>query len=233
MAGLCLIVGFVVLVVRFLAFGPPPQQGHLGKPGEVPIVNLPALDAKRLPQLLEDLHAAGKRQAALQEMLKSSGDPSKRMVVETLMAVLGDSDENVPDLLRLTGRWGKDDDIPFLATYLDAGDAENRQGALDGIAELHSKQAMEKLIAIWGPAQNDPKVREAVRRVGAAAEPALLELLGHPDKNVVEKICALLGDVGTRTAMQRLESLARDRRTDFDVRFAANVALSELRRRHR
>ena len=69
----------------------------------------------------------------------------------------------------------------------------------------------------------------ALRQLGKAAEPALIELLRNPDHQLRGLACDLLKENGGKDALQTMMSLPADR--DPLVRMAASSAMQAIRER--
>jgi hypothetical protein len=101
--------------------------------------------------------------------------------------------------------------IPVLMQLLDSDDPLVQKAAVVGLGRFRHRPAVARLmtIATGFKVTVVRAVAEALGRIGdPAAEPTLIELLRHPDREVFEATLRALGRAGTVAAVEPLRELA-------------------------
>jgi HEAT repeat protein len=116
--------------------------------------------------------------------------------------------------------------IPVLEQLLDCGVARVLRAAVVGLGRYRHQPAVARLMALAeSEVETVRLVAEALGRIGdQMAEPTLIDLLGHRDRQVVTAAARALGSAGTILAVVPLQELARRSRK------IAGVAEESVRR---
>ena len=107
-------------------------------------------------------------------------------------------------------------------------DSENERQSISDTARSHQgikdPRAVEPILARIK--EDGFQVEDALKELGAVAEPALIERLTNPDKEIRRRACVILKEVGGRETLKAMQSLPAD--SEFSVRVAAQDAMRNI-----
>jgi hypothetical protein len=221
---------------------PPPgqqpnggQQPNPAQPANPKPPGNPAPPAGNvIPQLVADLQSpdVAKRKDAAEKLAAMPVDEAQRPVVKRGLEVvlLQPDPQTAPAALRALQKWGEQDDVPQLQLLFNQRDAPFHQQVIETLAKFPGPAAADTLAGGLSDPRDRPAVGDALREMGAVAEPSVLRRLAIPrDSDEKGDICFLLADIGTQTSVPALQRLARD--PDPKVAVKAAAALNLLRDR--
>jgi HEAT repeat protein len=194
-----------------------------------------------LAQCVEDLKAAetGRRRHAAEwlSQQKPTSDDKRPRVAKALVPLLTDSDANVQDIaLNATKAWLHRESVPGLIALVENKAQGGRQRAqrsraMEMLAELKDERAAPVMTRMLSVTFERGVAGQALRKMGPAAEEAVLACLSSKDNNVRSEACRILQDIGTAKSLPSLEPLATDR--DPVVSFSAKQAVNAIRQRNK
>ncbi len=172
---------------------------------------------EELAKLEEKLNSSDQftRQAAARDLSGGRlGTPSTTLLAE-MVSLAGDPDETVRRAaLTVLANHGTKEHLSLLIKGLNDPDAQTRATVAKGLGRLKDPRAIEPLANLLATGQSDPNyyrparesaASEALIRMGAVAEPAVLALL--KEKNVETRIqaCNILKQIGTKKSLGPLK----------------------------
>ena len=201
--------------------------------------NSDALQAEyaRLAQLLNSDDTWGKKEAATTLLVvrpQDVADPAVRKLIARGYRSLatdstwGPSKESVRGLVI----WGGKYSVPILVDLLD-----NSRGVtispelLDGLASLKDPKGAEAVAKKLGNHFNHEAAVSALRKMGSAAEGALIAAAPSNDAKVSLAAVQLLGDVGGEKSLPLLEKASSSR--NAEVKQAARDSIKKIRQRQK
>ena len=119
--------------------------------------------------------------------------------------------------------------MPLLLELLEDDPAFIKDDLYSALGELKDGRAAGPMAARLGNFFEHQKAYQCLRRIGPAAEDALLEVAPSNDPNVCLAAIQLLGEVGTAKSYAILREGLRSRNPD--VKAAAKLALKKVRER--
>lgn len=169
---------------------------------------------------------AGKRKRGVDEILKAEPDDARRDEVhKQLAALLADPDIFfVDDVMKAMVRWRTDETAPALAKMLNHSNFAVRGESAELLGELRDPRAAEPLAARLK--EDAFQAAPALKKLGPAAEPALIPRLRDPDPEVRAQACKILEVVGGKDALEAMMSLPAD--SNFHVQVAARNAMRAI-----
>lgn len=190
----------------------------------------PPADADELTKILFGLRSSNpiKRGEAAKQLARTASNPDRNEeVTRQLIALLQDRDVFlVKDVMLAMVRWQTDETVPALIKQLESGEFFVRDEAAKILADLGDVRAVEPMIRILNV---NPFVVDALRKMGAAAEPALINALTYPDPAIRRGVCDVLEQTGGKDALLAMMQLPAD--SDPLVRLKASVAMQAMQRR--
>jgi hypothetical protein len=211
-----------------------PQAPANQKPDPVPPGNPAKPPDDAIRQLAADLRAPdpAKRKAAAEKLAAIPVDEARRAEVKRgLEAILKEADpETAPAALKALQTWGDEGSVPQLQMLFVIRDAPYHEQVIRMLAKFPSAQSLGTLADGLADARDRPVICDALREVGIAAEPIVLQRLAvtmDPDEK--GDICFLLADIGGPASETALQRLAKD--LDPKVAIKAALALNLLRQR--
>jgi hypothetical protein len=189
-----------------LAPPPPPPPESSFSPEEV---------AKLQEKLgAEDL---AERQAAARDLSGSRLAAPTPKLLSLMAALANDPDDTVRRAaLAVLANHGTQEHVPLLIKALNDPDPTARAVAAKGLGRLKDPRAIKGLVDLLATGQTDqPQYRppretaafEALARIGATAEPAVLALLKERNIDTRCQVCNLLKRIGTRKSLGPLKDL--------------------------
>jgi HEAT repeat protein len=188
-------------------------------------------DKDIVPTLLPALRDKETRQTALKVLGRfKDGLPEarRREVARALEALLGAADVSVRrEGIDALGTWGDKDSVPALLQALK--DKETRVNAIKALGPLKDERAAEPITKSLEDFFEQGEAVAALKKMGPAAEKAVLALLNHPDAGRRGQACDILKVIGTRQSLPLLEKVAAA--NDFFVSPAAKEAIRAIQAR--
>ncbi len=204
------------------AMTPPDPEADDPKPPD---------DADELTRALFALRSGnpGKRKDGVSRIARTAPVEDRRAEVHAALATLLDDPDGftVTDVMKAMVQWRTDDTVPAIVKILDRSDFGARWAAEDLLGQLGDPRAAGPLAARLG--EDSIKAGPALKALGPAAEPALIELLRDRDPRVRTEACRILKDVGGKDALQAMMGLPAD--SDFGAQVAARDAMQAMRAR--
>jgi len=160
-------------------------------------------------QKLKDLgsSAFSTRQAAITWLNETEPTPAlRRIVMSALGPLTASSDIFIQRAARqAVGRWAGPDDSRLLLAMLELND----QAAWKSVVQARLRLSDDDLSQAVRERLGDFHFRAAAQfecnRLGAAAEPLMLDMLAHPNRFLRLAACRQLGNAGTTNAIPHLE----------------------------
>ena len=224
--------------------GPPPGRPGAGKPPVVP--PLPR-HSERLDPSAPDYYDR------LAERLKSDNPFERREAMEALLKVGPDDvpsaetrkniarafkdlaeDTHGPDrpkAIQGLVRWGGKFSVPILLQLLEERNPFVKEEIYKALGELADERAAGPVARRLGDFFDRDHALRCLRRMGAAAEPGLIEVAPSNDAQVSLTAIQLLGDMGTTKALPTLQRALQSRNPT--IREAAKTAIRRIRERNK
>ncbi|HOD81338.1 MAG TPA: HEAT repeat domain-containing protein [Phycisphaerae bacterium] len=174
----------------------------------------------------EDLH---QRKAALRKLQGVQVDPKRRVeVAKAIVPMLSESDGFARgDALKTLPAWWTPEVLPDVIKATQDAQFSVRWAAYDALGQMPDERSAKACAE--GLATEQGKAKQALKRLGSMAEPAVLKMLSNQDRKVVTAACDVLGEIGTAKSGAALQALTRHK--DFFIRSAASRALKKLKER--
>jgi len=164
-----------------------------------------------LTQALVDLQGAGRR-AALDRLAKALPTAARRQeVAGTLEPILAD-----PDLftrqaaVKALAVWGIKDNVPALLKMLEDKNLFVRIETMAALGKLQDERAAGPLAQRLASHEDRVQASKALQALGAAAEKAVIPLLGNAEWFIRLEACKILKVIGTKESKAALEAAVRD-----------------------
>jgi hypothetical protein len=125
--------------------------------------------------------------------------------------------------------WGGKHSVPFLLDLLDEPHSFVAEHVFRALGELKDERAGTRVAAKLGDFFLHQHAVSCLRRMGPAAEPALLQIAPSNDPKKCLAAIQLLGDVGTEKSLAKLRDAMQSR--NVEVRAAAKLAIQQIRQR--
>lgn len=125
--------------------------------------------------------------------------------------------------------WGGKYSVPLLIELLDRERTGAPDAVFDALAKYPTPESAEALAGKLGDFFSHDNAVRALRKMGSAAEPALLQAAPSRDPKVSVAAVQLLGDVGTEQSIELLRKASSSR--NVDVRDLAKASLKKIRER--
>jgi hypothetical protein len=125
--------------------------------------------------------------------------------------------------------WGGTYAVPLLLELLESDPPFIKDDLYNALGDLKDARAAGPVAARLGDFMEQKKAYDCLRRIGPAAEDALLEVAPSDDPKVCLAAIQLLGEVGTSKSLSTLRDGLRSRNTQ--VREAVKAAIKKIRLR--
>jgi hypothetical protein len=206
-----------VLTLRWqLLEGAEREQALAPPPPPAPETSFSPEEVAKLQQKLESDDPAG-RQAAARDLSGSRLAAPTPGLLSLMASLATDQDDAVRHAaLTVLASHGTKEHLPALIKALNDPDPGVRASAAKGLGRLKDPRAIEPLVNLLATGQTDqPGFRppresaaaEALARIGAPAEPAVLALLKERNIETRCQICNLLKRIGTKKSLGALKDL--------------------------
>jgi hypothetical protein len=140
-------------------------------------------------------------------------DPSRR---DELVAILDELLESSANDVRRAAlfavkKWGTDANVPALMKLTQSKTDSDVRGSIEALGEISKSEEVAQVIS---PFLLDTghrlRAKLALRKMGANAEPAVLEYVGHRDNLAHNYACDVIEEIGGEKSLQKLKSLPPD-----------------------
>ncbi len=188
------------------------------------------LPADELDLCLADLRRliSFPRHRAADTLARAEPQDRRSEVVAALVPVLGDSDSFTrAAACRALAVWGDGAAVPALIARLEDAHLTVRWAAVDAVAALRDPRAALPVARLLASGREMAPAAYALEQMGAAAEPAMMSLLRHPQPEVRRIACSLLATSGSLRSVLPLVEASREG-TQPTVVAAARRALREI-----
>jgi HEAT repeat protein len=157
------------------------------------------------------------RQTAARQLRASQVEAPSTEVIALMVSLAEDRDEVVQNAaLTLLAKQGTPEQVPLLVKALASTDAGLRATVTRGLGRLKDKRAAEALaeLVATGPldqlqynTSRNTEAVEALVSIGAAAEPAVLNLFKEKSNQTRWQACGILKQIGTKKSLRTLMEL--------------------------
>jgi hypothetical protein len=149
------------------------------------------------------------RHEAAEALKKATPDQRRDEVARALEAVLTEPDQHTREVvIDALGVWGTKETVPLLLPLLAQKD--DRRPAIRALGNLKDERAIDPIAEFIDKNEELGEVGEALKKLGPAAEKAVLKRLNHEVLLVRWKVCEILGAIGTKESIPSLEKAAKD-----------------------
>jgi len=198
-----------------------PSPGHRDPEPVVPP------DADPVTRSLIQLKSSdiGKKKEAIQRLGRAT--PSDRLEEVALALVpLLDHDDGflVHDVVKTLAVWRSPTAVPALIARTSDNRFFVRKEAIKTLGKYKDARASEPIAMRLK--EDGFEAEDALKEMGAIAEPALILRLKNPDSQVRRRACTILKEIGGKETLQAMQSLPAD--SDFGVRVAAQDAMKSI-----
>ena len=126
--------------------------------------------------------------------------------------------------------WGGKYSVPILIELLEKDKHGHSEEVFDALAQLKDPQGAEAVARRLGDFFSHDKAVNCLRRMGSAAEPALIKAAPSNDADVSLAAVQLLGEIGGEASNKVLQQASTAR--NQQVKLAAREAMRRIRERH-
>ncbi len=206
-----------VLTLRWqLLEGAERDQALAPPPPPAPQTSFSPEELAKLQEKLESDDPAG-RQAAARDLSGTRLATPTPALLSLMASLANDQDDAVRHAaLTVLANHGAKEHVPLLIKVLNDPDPGVRATVAKGLGRLQDPRAITALVELLATGQNDqPAFRpprenaaaEALARIGATAEPAVLALLKERNLETRCQACNLLKRIGTKESLGPLKDL--------------------------
>ena len=163
------------------------------------------IDAKEVGKILADLRSGDATKASTAQMRLSrrqSHEPNRELTKGLESLAKSDDARTRQRAADALQYWGTKESIPVLLKLLDDDDRSVRWNAIRALGHLKATQAIDRLVRLW---PEEPAVTEALRAMGPAAEPAVVQQLTRGNDHMRMQACHVLQEIGTENSIPALE----------------------------
>lgn len=181
-------------------------------------------------QNLEDLTCwnGQRRRAAVGRLRNVAPKELRAEIARALIAMRNDGDIFLQDqVLEALAVWATaEEGVPVILEMLREHGSNYRMAekAIQALGRFKDPRAVGPLLELTKT--HPGSIVEALRAIGPAAEPEVLQYLDHPEAEIKKTAISALGYVGTARSIPRLQELAAS--SDFFIRSEAEQALKRL-----
>jgi hypothetical protein len=136
-------------------------------------------------------------------------------------------DEAVKGLVRWAGKYS----VPTLLAMLDENHSHENAEVYKALGDLQDRRAAAPVAHRLADHSERSMASKCLRRMGAIAEDAVLDVLSSPDTKTRVSAIEVLSEIGTRKSLPPLRTALRNR--NARLRFAANQAIQSIVSRSR
>jgi hypothetical protein len=182
----------VTIVARKVQGAPPPNADAV---------------TKALYNLKSD--SAHRRMEAVRTLKDTLPDERRGEVVKALEPLVNDKDHFTREgAIEALGVWGTKETTPVLLRAMKQKDS--RGAAITALGRLKDERAIEPIAERLEDFFDRGPAAEALKKMGPAAEDAVLKQLNHTDNQVRDAACNILKAIGTAKSLPALERVAEE-----------------------
>jgi hypothetical protein len=149
------------------------------------------------------------RHEAAEALKKLTPDQRRDEVARALEAALTEPDQHTREqMIDALGVWGTKETVPLLLQAMNQ--KEGRAAAIRALGNLKDERAIDPIAELLAKNEELGEVGDALKKLGPAAEKAVLKQLNHEVLLVRWKVCEILQAIGTKTSLPELEKVAKD-----------------------
>lgn len=185
--------GRTITVIARKVEGPPPNADSVTK----------AL------YLLKSI-SANRRADGVRKLKEALPDERRGEVVKALEPLLTDANLSLrKEAIEALAVWGDKESLPLLLKAMR--DKDTRKAAMLALGRLKDERAAEPIAERLDDIFERGEAVEALKRMGPAAEKAVLARLHHRDALVRQTVCDLLKEIGTDESVPALEKVVAEK----------------------
>jgi|GEM_PF-1522892 S1-C subfamily serine protease/HEAT repeat protein len=191
---------------------------------------------ERLDDILVRLHdeiekEGGKPRGPIGELSKLKVIPERKAEVEKLLQKhLVSEDRQVRvDTMTALRIWGTSESVPELIGLITSKDRQTATGAMATLGAIGDQRAAVPLLDKLSDFSMQRDAQQALGKLGAPAEAAVIEKMAGVDRNTVRVLCEILKTIGGEASLKVLEEMVAGK--DFFQRTYASRAIGSVRKR--
>jgi predicted Zn finger-like uncharacterized protein len=190
-------------------------------------VDGPPANADDVTKALFRLKSASSRRRgdAARKLKDTLPDERRGQVVSALEPLLPDADRGTREAaIEALGVWGTRDTVPLLLKTMQ--EKETRAASIRALGRLKDERAVEPIADRLEDFFERGEAVEALKKMGPAAEEAMIQRLRHTDGGVRQAACDVLKVVGTKRSLPILQKVAAE--NDFFLSPKAKEAIKAI-----
>ena len=161
----------------------------------------------------------------LNRLMRTRPDGRLAEVVQAVLPLLEDDDGwLVGDAIKVLVIWNSPEVVPAIINRTNDNRFGVRHEAIKALGKIKDPRGVEPVVQRLK--EDGFQAKDALKEMGAMAEPALIERLTNPDPDIRRNVCDILKDIGGKETLKAMQSLPAD--PDFGVRVAAKNAMSNI-----
>ena len=191
---------------------------------------------ERLDEILVRLHdemekEGGKPRGPIGELSKLKVIPERKAEVEKLLTKQLVSEDRLVRVDTITALrvWGTSESVPELIGLITSKDRQTATGAMATLGAIGDNRAVVPLLDKLRDISMQRDAQQALGKLGAPAEEAVLEKMMGVDRNTVRVLCEILKTIGGEASLKVLEEMVAGK--DFFQRTYASRAIGSVRKR--
>jgi|GEM_PF-4561894 len=167
--------------------------------------------------------------AALHALRSMEPDPARReVVVAALVKVFDQQKESLcPTAGAALLVWADRTSVPLILPHVASENRAVREGAIRALAGVKDPRAATAVAAQLGKSSHE--AGDTLRKMGNVAEDAVIDVLKNGETKAQCQAAKVLGDIGTRDAVEPLREAAKSK--EFFLRVDSSNALKRLEAR--
>jgi hypothetical protein len=168
----------------------------------------PAANADVVTKALFDLKSPSvhRRMEAVRRLKETLPDERRGEVTKALEPLVTDSDHFTREwAIEALGVWGTKETVPVLLKAMNQ--KETRGAAITALGRLKDERAIEPIAERLEDFFDRRPASEALKKMGPAAEKAVLKRLNHSDNQVRTTACDILKVIGTKESLPALQKV--------------------------
>jgi HEAT repeat protein len=166
-----------------------------------------------------------RKKDALQRLTRVKPTNKQKEVLEAILPLLDHDDEDlVKHAVRVLAVWQSPEALAKLSELVNDSRVFLRWEIIKALGKYDEPKAAEALIERLK--DDGHQAEEALKSMGAIAEPPLIALLRNPDADLRKKACEVLKFVGGAATLKAMKAIPRD--PEFFVRVAAQDAIKMI-----
>lgn len=180
------------------------------------------------------------RKTALERLTTMRPNDQRAKVAQKLTALIEVDDSFISrGAVAALGNWGSEADVPTLIRATAHKDLWTRKEALKSIGHFRDARALQPVMVSFREFSTQTEAGQALRQMGAMAEPNVLEILSEPEDlhllSLKQAAIEVLADIGTDKSVPALEKEVANNNIHHgglrDVARKALAAIDERKKR--